>query len=153
MLLRFAPRDFFRVGNQTLFLLKLKSSGWSLARKLARRCNSTYKRGWERLRETPRNQIELLIMKCINWPLSDWITQRVRLVENLNFNLLVSFFHRGSKQRLQLFEGLGQVKKWPIYLPCYTPNREKSLPFHIISLFRLKKGLWYRRPFNLASKT
>ena len=32
-------------------------------------------------------------------------------MENLNFNFLISFFHRDLKQRLQLFEGLGQVKK------------------------------------------
>ena len=31
-------------------------------------------------------------------------------MENLNFNFLISFFHRDLKQRLQLFEGLGRVK-------------------------------------------
>ena len=40
----------------------------------------------------------------------DWaITQRVWLVENLNFNILIYFFHF-LKQLLQIFEGLGLVK-------------------------------------------
>ena len=40
----------------------------------------------------------------------DWaITQRVWPVENLNFNILIYFFHF-LKQLLQIFEGLGLVK-------------------------------------------
>ena len=50
-----------------------------------------YIREWERPFITRRNQIELLIMKII-WPLLDWVTQQVWLVENLNFNILISFF-------------------------------------------------------------
>ena len=39
----------------------------------------------------------------------DWaITQRVWLVENLNINILIYFFHF-LKQRLQIFGGLGLV--------------------------------------------
>ena len=70
----------------------------------------TYRTEWERPSITNRNQIELLITKCINWLLSDWIAQRLWLEENLNFSILISFFHY-LEQLLQLFEGLGQVKK------------------------------------------
>ena len=75
-----------------------------------RRRRETYRTEWERPSITNRNQIELLIKKCINWLLSDWITQRLWLEENLNFSILISFFHY-LKQLLQLFEGLGQLKK------------------------------------------
>ena len=44
-------------------------------------------------------------MKCINWTLSDWITQRVWLVENLNFKIFLFFFHY-LKKLLQLLEVL-----------------------------------------------
>ena len=70
----------------------------------------TYRTEWERPSITNRNQIELLIKECINWLLSDWITQRLWLEENLNVSILISFFHY-LQQLLQLFEGLGQVKK------------------------------------------
>ena len=43
----------------------------------------------------------------------DWaITQRVWLVENLNFNILIYFFHflKQLTTTLQIFEGLGLVK-------------------------------------------
>ena len=70
----------------------------------------TCRREWEMASRTRLTQTELLIMKCINWTLSEWVTERVWLVKNLNFNILISFFHY-LKYLFQLFEGLSQVKK------------------------------------------
>ena len=56
----------------------------------------------ERPSTTCWNQLELLKMKCINWLLSDWITQRVWL------NYREPELSHYLKQLLQLFEGLGR---------------------------------------------
>ena len=146
----FAPSDFFCLGtkNVDIFCWNCSLAGYlSKPPQQSRphvvilnrvgfghRCNSTrclvY---WEEESDrgralTPRNQRGLLKMKCINWPLSDWITQPVWLLENLNVNILISFFHylttfagfwkfRSSIKPIRLLKCGSRTRNW------YSSNR------------------------------
>ena len=61
-------------------------------------------------------------MKCINWTLSDRVTQRVWLVENLNFNIFFCFFSHYLKWLLQLFEVLTSKLDHCNSLLCNVPK-------------------------------